>query len=65
MMRWMIRTTYNHGIARTGFTLREAPWHFGDFCYILQPNVGEGQKKVLPSERGVPGIAPCSKYEPG
>ena len=25
--------------------------HFEDFRYIFLPNVGEGQKKALPSER--------------
>ena len=27
-------------------------WHFGDFCNIFMPNIGEDQKEVLPSERG-------------
>ena len=30
-------------------------WHFGDFRCIFLPNIGENQKKVLPSKRGTPG----------
>ena len=28
-------------------------YHYGDFCNIFLPNIGEDPKKVSPSERGV------------
>ena len=34
------------------------PCHFGDFCNIFLPNVGEDQKKVSSSEREAPGNVP-------
>ena len=41
------------------------PWYFGDFRNIFQPNVGEDQKKVLPSERGAYGTVPYGKSVSG
>ena len=28
------------------------PWHFGDFCNIFLPNIGEDQKNLTISARG-------------
>ena len=45
--------------------IARGPWHFGDFCNIFLPNIGENQTKVLPSERGAPGTVPYGKSGPG
>ena len=31
------------------------PWYFGNYRNIFPPNIGEEQKKFLPSKRGSPG----------
>ena len=48
-------------IARTGFTFSWGPGTLGDFRYIFLLNIGETKKKILPSERGAPGIVPYAK----
>ena len=35
-----------------------SPLQFGDFYDIFLPNIGEGQKKVLPCDHGTPGTLP-------
>ena len=35
--------------------IARGPWHFGDYRNIFLPNIGENQKKVLPSELEDPG----------
>ena len=57
-------TPTNYVIARAGSTLRE-PWQLGDFYDFFLPNIGKGQKNVLPSERGVPGTLLYDKYGHG
>ena len=37
---------------RINFAL--GPWHFGDFCYIFLPNVGEDHKKSYDFSSGAP-----------
>ena len=49
-------TPINHVIAR-------GPWYLGNFRNIL-PNIGEDQKKALPSELGAPGTVPYGKSGP-
>ena len=44
--------------------IARGPWHFGDYRNIFLPNIGEDQKKVLPSERGAPGTVPRGKSAP-
>ena len=61
----MVRLTYQHVIVRDRFALRGAPWYFGDFCNIFQPNIGEDQINVLRSERVVHGTVPYGKSGPG
>ena len=41
---WMI-TPIKHVVA-------QSPQYFGNYHNIILPNIGEDQKKVLPSERG-------------
>ena len=43
------------------YFLRE-PWHYGDFCNIFLPNIGEDQNEVLPSKRGA--LALCHMVNP-
>ena len=45
--------------------IARGPWYFGDCCNIFLPNVGEDQKRVLPSELWAPGIVPYGKSGPG
>ena len=61
----MVRPTYKHVIVRTGFTLPESPWYFGDFRNIFLPNIRKDQINVLPSERGAPGTTPYGKFDFG
>ena len=39
-------------------------WQFGDFYDVFLPNIGKGQKKVLPSEHGAPGSLRYGKSGP-
>ena len=49
-------TLTNHVSDQTELDLHcSGPWHFGDFCKIFLPNIGEDQKKVLLFEHGGPG----------
>ena len=43
------------------------PWHFGDFCNIFLPNIGEDQKTSHHLSAGpLAGIVPCyDKSDPG
>ena len=52
-------TPTNHVIAR------DLWWHFGDFRNIFLPNIMKTKKKVLLSERGIPGSVPYGKSGPG
>ena len=62
----MMVTLTNHVIARAGSTLRE-PLAFGDFCDIFLPDIGKGQKKILPFEHGAPAdtVLASGKSGPG
>ena len=44
--------------------IAQSTWHFGDFWKIFWPNIGEGQKKVLPFEHGAPGTVSYGKSVP-
>ena len=45
--------------------IAQSPWQFGDFHKIFWPNIGEGQKKVVPFEHGALGTVPYGKSAPG
>ena len=57
-------TFTNHVIVQAGFTLREGPWHFGNFRKILLPKKVK-TKKSLTSERRAPGTVSHGKSGPG
>ena len=51
----------NHVIAGPDF-IALGPWHFGDFCNIFLPNVGEDHKSQDLSAGPLAGTAPyCGK----
>ena len=39
-------------------------WQFRDFCDVFLPNIGKGQKEVLPSKHGAPAILPYGESGP-
>ena len=64
----MTITLTNHFIAGASPDLHcTSPWQFGGFYDIFLPDIGKGQKKVLPvpSEHGAPGTQPYGKSGPG
>ena len=61
----MVKSTYQHVIARAGLDIAWGPWSFGDFRNIFLPNIGEDQINVLSSGRKAPGTAPYGKSDPG
>ena len=58
-------TPTNHVIAGPDLH-RVGPWHFGDFCEIFLPNIGEDQRKSYDLSAGpLAGTAPyCGKSGP-
>ena len=56
-------TLTNHVIAGLNLHRALGPWHFGDFCNIFLPNVGEDHKKSYDFSAGpLAGTAPyCGK----
>ena len=59
-------TCTNHVIAGPDLN-RAGPWHFGDFCNISLPNIGEDQRKSCDLSAGtLAGTAPYyGKSGPG
>ena len=57
-------TLTNHVIRGRNDIARDF-WYFGNYCNIFLPNIGEDQKKVLPSERRAPGTVPHCRPGPG
>ena len=45
--------------------IAQSPWHFGDFCNIFLPNIGEDQKSLTILARGQPGTVPYGKSGSG
>ena len=60
----MMATLTNHIIGWGGSTLCK-PLAIGDFYDVFLPNIGKGQKEVVPSEHRAPGILPYGKSGPG
>ena len=45
--------------------IARGPWYSRDYRNIFQLNTGGDQKKVIPFERGAPGVVPYGKSGPG
>ena len=42
-----------------------SPWQYGDSGDVFLPDIGKGQKEVLPSEHEAFGTPPCGKSGSG